>query len=138
MTQCQVEFLREESPGMYTHRCRVCGRELTRRYRDPGMYHLQCRDGTQPKPRPPGVGAIIKRKIAKLQSWLPIRLSSGGCQRCDKYAAMLDRMGPQWCSDNIGEIVDVLQGRAKEEGFPFSRTVADRIVRAAVTEAEAA
>lgn len=86
------------------------------------------------KPVDDGVGTRLKR----LFSSLGIRESST-C-RCSEYARKLDTLGPRWCRENIGEIVEHLVGEANKRRWlrliPFKRLIARVLVLRVINDVE--
>lgn len=82
----------------------------------------------------PGVGTRLKEILGRLG----IR-ESKGC-RCREYARKLDTLGPQWCRENIGEIIDHLVAEANKRPWlrwmPFKRLIAKLIVLMTIRHVE--
>lgn len=55
---------------------------------------------------------------------------------CNAVAAQMDRMGPQWCRDNMAWILDHIKTNAEKRGLPYTRLVVEPIVRLAIRKAE--
>lgn len=55
---------------------------------------------------------------------------------CNKVAAQMDTMGPQWCRDNMDWILGEIQKNAEKRGLPFIKAVVEPIVLLAVRKAE--
>lgn len=58
-----------------------------------------------------------------------------GC-KCNQRAKYMDKMGPQWCRDNIETILDWLQEESSNRGMLFVRSAARLMVNRAITIAE--
>lgn len=91
----------------------------------------------KPKPRTPPKGtgteltAILGGKIGSA-----LLGKNAKCSRCILRAGYMDRMGTEWCSENISTIVDWLAESAAKKGFPFSNLLASRLVRYAIKRAK--
>ena len=57
-----------------------------------------------------------------------------GC-RCYARAAEMDRLGVEWCADNLGTICGWLQEEAEKRGLPFLELAARLLVRRAIANA---
>jgi len=57
-----------------------------------------------------------------------------GC-RCNKRALHMNRMGNDWCEQNIETIVEWLKEEAAARGLPFISTVGRMLVRKAISNA---
>ena len=90
----------------------------------------------KPKPSKPPSGtgteltAILGGKIGKAL------LGNQKCNRCMLRAGYMDRMGTDWCAENIPTIVDWLAESAAKKGFPFSNLLARRLVSYAIWRAK--
>jgi len=80
---------------------------------------------TQPLP-----GTELKNLLAKFGIHAT---SDCGCR---DMAARMDALGPDWCRQNIEQILDVMHVEAKKRHIPFVRAVAKRIVLIAIAKAE--
>jgi hypothetical protein len=60
--------------------------------------------------------------------------SSPNC-KCNLYAAHMNNMGTEWCSDNIDEIVSWLKEEATKRKLPFSKALAKQVVKLAIRRA---
>ena len=58
-----------------------------------------------------------------------------GC-KCNQRAKYMDKMGPQWCRENIEQILDWLQEESSNRGMLFVRSAARMMVKRAITTAE--
>lgn len=58
-----------------------------------------------------------------------------GC-KCNQRAKYMDKMGPQWCRDNIDTVLDWLQEESSNRGMLFVRSAARLMVNRAITTAE--
>lgn len=61
--------------------------------------------------QPPGPGTKLKQLISELGVF-----SVEGCG-CQSLASDMDRHGPQWCLENIGSIVDLIEQRINDRGL---------------------
>lgn len=73
-----------------------------------------------------GVGDHLKNILA---AWGFQKVS--GC-RCRKYAAKMNRRGPDWCEANIGTVVWWLRLSARKRKLPFLPPVARELIRRAI------
>lgn len=85
------------------------------------------KDGT--KSAVGGPGTELKAMLGKLGIY-----ATGSCS-CDRFAADMDRQGPEWCSANIETIVSWMAAEAKVRRLPFSHVAGVQIVRAAIWNA---
>ena len=58
-----------------------------------------------------------------------------GCG-CSGVAGKMNQRGPQWCRDNIDDILNHLAAEAQKRKLPFSAWVAKRLVILAIRRAE--
>ena len=82
-------------------------------------------------PRAPGDGPGARLKA--LLGRLGIRPASH-CH-CNARAMEMDRMGPDWCEQNIEEIVAWLREEATARRWPFPASAARLLVRLAIAQA---
>ena len=73
-----------------------------------------------------GPGTHLKAMLAR------IGIKAGKHCSCSKRAAYMDRMGPQWCEENIELIVGWLADEARKRRLPFLRPVGRMLVRRAI------
>ncbi len=115
--------------------CAVCrhGRWPAWEPCEPGSRPLAALQAASPpaaSPRPPdGPGT----RLTALLSRLGLR-AAVGC-RCKSRAAEMDRLGPDWCEQNIDEIVAWLREEAKARRLPFLAPAARLLVRVAIAQA---
>jgi hypothetical protein len=83
-------------------------------------------------PKGCGVGTEIKKSLKLIGIE-----ASAGCA-CNALAIKYDAEGPQWCRDNIEEILDNLkeQADARQMGFAFVRPVVRLMVMRCIRQAE--
>lgn len=82
---------------------------------------------TEPSVHGPGTELKKLLKLAGYQA----------CAKCGRMAARMDRNGPQWCRDNMGEILDHLRAQAKKKGVKwYTDFTAKRLIRLAIYLAE--
>lgn len=55
---------------------------------------------------------------------------------CNAVAERMDRMGPQWCRENMEWILGEVQKNAEKRGLPFIKAVVEPIVLLAIRKAE--
>jgi len=79
-----------------------------------------------------GAGQQLKKQLKRLGFE-----ATEGCS-CNLKAAEMDAKGPQWCRDNIEELLDWLkkEADARNRGFLFIRPVVKRVLLHAIREAE--
>jgi len=77
-----------------------------------------------------GPGTELKKLLALVGI-----TSVPGCQ-CNSRAKKMDRMGCQWCTENIETIVDWLQEEAYKRHLPFVRMAAKLLVKRAIRNAD--
>jgi len=51
---------------------------------------------------------------------------------CDDMAAKMDGLGPKWCRNHAGEILDTMRAAAQRRGLPFSELGAGMLLRVAI------
>lgn len=73
-----------------------------------------------------GPGTELKKLLARFGI-----TDQTGCQ-CRRMAAKMNRLGPQWCRDNLAEIVAVMEAEAKRRKLPFSAFIAKRLALVAI------
>lgn len=83
-----------------------------------------------PNKRPPGPGTQLKAMLALFGIHATERCA------CRRMAAKMDREGPQWCREHIGEIVDVMRTESNRRHLLFMETAAKLIIRRAIRQAE--
>lgn len=79
-----------------------------------------------------GPGTELKKLFARIGI-----VDAPGCQ-CNSRAAQMDKMGPDWCENNLEEIVGWLREEAERQTVPFVGWVARKVVRMAIANARAA
>ncbi len=94
-----------------------------------GVKQSEAAKQSQPKVRS-GVGTELKAILAKAGFF-----GLDGCQ-CEARASDMDRLGTEWCSENIQTIAGWLEESAKARGIPFVRTAAWLLVWAAIAAAK--
>lgn len=102
--------------------CSRCGKPVKRIKKS---YYRNCA-----LPEPAGTaGTHLKRLL------FAIGIStSSGC-KCSSRATHMDRMGNDWCEQNIETIVEWLKEEAAARGLPFISTVGRMLVRKAISNA---
>ena len=78
-----------------------------------------------------GPGTHLKNMLA----WFNIKAKEKGCG-CKSLQKKMDKNGPQWCRDNMEEILDHLAKEAKKRNLPFVRLAAGKLVEIAIRKAE--
>jgi hypothetical protein len=78
-----------------------------------------------------GAGTHLK---AFFKKWFG-QVASPNCS-CNAVAAQMDRLGPQWCRDNMEWILGEIQKNAEKRGLPYIRAVVEPIVMLAIRKAE--
>lgn len=73
-----------------------------------------------------GPGTELKKLLALM------RIHSSPTCGCNRMAAEMNRLGPEWCLANIDKIVAVMEQEAKNRKLPFLPMVARALVRMAV------
>lgn len=82
--------------------------------------------------RPAGPGTELKNLLSM------VRIAVAPNCSCTAYAAQMDAWGPDGCLERLPEIVAHLEAQAKGRGLPFSRLVAEKLVRVAIWRARKA
>lgn len=77
----------------------------------------------------PGAGTHLKRLLAKLGI-----TETAGCG-CKNHAATMDRMGADWCEENLDTIVGWLREAAEKQGRLFLEWPARQLVKIAIRRA---
>ena len=77
-----------------------------------------------------GPGSELK-KLLKL-----IGITATPNCKCNQRAKHMDKMGCEWCKENIESICDWMQEEATARGMLFVRSAARMMVRRAITTAE--
>ena len=77
-----------------------------------------------------GVGSCLQSMLR----WFGI--SPEGCQ-CKHHAHIMDTKGPEWCQDNIGEVLLWLESSAKESNIVWRPRQAHLLVQAAIWRVQA-
>lgn len=80
-----------------------------------------------------GPGTELKLLLAGFPFYIK---TSPGCA-CNKRAKYMDKMGAEWCSNNMGQIVSWLKEEHARQKLkvPFSSLVAHRLVKLAIQRA---
>jgi len=102
--------------------CSRCGKPVKRAGKS---YYRNCA-----LPKPAGSSGT---QLKKLLSSIGISVVSG-C-KCASRATHMDRMGNDWCEQNIETIVEWLKEEASARGLPFISTVGRMLVRRAISNA---
>jgi hypothetical protein len=76
-----------------------------------------------------GAGHFLSRSL----SWFGLR-GSKNC-KCRARARLMDERGPDWCEENIPEVLGWLREAAEERGLPFVEAIATLFVRRAIAKA---
>jgi hypothetical protein len=76
-----------------------------------------------------GVGSILKSLLKKIGI-----TATPNCS-CNRRAAEMDKLGPQWCRDNMDKIVAWLKEEAARRGLPFIEAAARQLVKLAIWRA---
>lgn len=82
-----------------------------------------------PLPPSAGPGTELKRLLSRLGIQ-----AAGNCQ-CNARAAEMDRRGPDWCEQNIEEVVAWLGEEAGARRLPFVAPAARFLIRRAIAQA---
>ena len=77
-----------------------------------------------------GAGTELKALLASVGI-----TAKPGC-KCNRRAAEMDRLGVDWCRQNIETIVDWLQEEAYSRHLPFIRAAARLLVKRAIAKAD--
>lgn len=72
-----------------------------------------------------GAGTELKKLLA------PFFKTTATCG-CNKMASEMDRLGPDWCIENIDMIVRVMASEAKNRNLPFIPLAAKAMIRISV------
>ena len=87
---------------------------------------IEFNDATLPRrSQSAGVGRRFAKILRKLRY-------GEGCQGCAKLARKMDAWGPVGCQEHEADILDELEGRAKDEGLFWSRMGARMALRLAI------
>ena len=113
--RCQFEM----RCGPSCHRCTQCWQEIVT---NTLPIHAICRGHR-------GAGYFLSRYL----SWFGLR-GSENC-KCRVRARLMDQRGPDWCEENITEVLDWLREAAEEKGLPFVATAARILVARAIDAA---
>ena len=108
--------------GPSCYRCTRCWREVVT---DTLPIYATCRGYR-------GVGHFLSRSL----SWFGLR-GSENC-KCRARARLMDQRGPDWCEENLPEVLGWLREAAEERGLPFVEAVATLFVRRAIAKARRA
>jgi hypothetical protein len=57
---------------------------------------------------------------------------------CNAKANEMDHKGPEWCEENIEQIVDWMKAESENRGLPFLRIAGRKLVRMAIKRASGA
>jgi hypothetical protein len=82
------------------------------------------------EPEASGVGEELARILVALMI-----KHTAGC-KCEERAKTMDEMGPAWCRENRGLILDWMQEEAGRRGLPFLRLAADFVLERAILRVE--
>jgi len=118
MARCQFT----SSCGPSCYRCTRCWREIVT---DTLPIYATCRGYR-------GAGHFLSRSL----SWFGLR-GSENC-KCRVRARLMDERGPDWCEENLPEVIGWLREAAEERGLPFVEAVATLFVRRAIAKARRA
>lgn len=125
--------------AMWCHRARVSVEELEARF-PPTQVQAAVRprrDRRQQPPVPEKTSAGLPgTKLKTMMEQMGVR-EAPGCS-CKKMARKMDDRGPDWCEENIEEIVDSLETEARRRpviGILFVRAVARTFVKRAIKQA---
>lgn len=77
-----------------------------------------------------GVGTQLKKILAK------IGIKTTATCSCNKYAAIMDKNGIEWCENNIDTILSWLEDEAKKRHMPFIKYAAQLVVKRAISNAK--
>jgi hypothetical protein len=77
-----------------------------------------------------GVGSTLKSLLKKIGI-----TATPNCS-CNRRAAEMDKLGPQWCRDNIDAIVGWLKEEAVKRNLPFVEFAAKKLVQLAICKYE--
>lgn len=76
-----------------------------------------------------GAGTELKKLLSKIGI-----TSSPNC-KCNMYAAFMNNMGTEWCTDNIDTIISWLAEEARKRHLPFVRVVVKQVIKMAIKRA---
>lgn len=99
-----------------------------------GLHDATQLDAAAPASRGPG------SELRKMLGSIGIHPRGEKC-RCNEHSREMDRLGAEWCEENLESIIDWLEGEAKSRplmGFLFSRYLARKVVLEAIERARAA
>jgi hypothetical protein len=101
---------------------------------DHAAYPRTPRPGFEPKPEEPlpetkGPGTEMKKLLAKIGI-----TSSPDCQ-CNARARYMDEQGPEWCEQNMAEILGWLREEAEKRKLPFVDFAGRLLVKKAIANA---
>lgn len=86
----------------------------------------------RPKPRPPsGAGTELEHLLA----YFFIK-ERGNC-KCGQRALTMDKLGTQWCRENIDLITGWLADEASRRKIPYTKALIKTVVNTAISRAEA-
>lgn len=78
------------------------------------------------QPTPDGPGTELKKLLAKVGIH-----ATPNC-KCTKHMKVMNTKGPEWCEENIEDILDWLKEETNRRNLPFVRSIARRIVKYAI------
>ncbi len=107
--------------GQSCYRCSICWQEVIT---DTLPIYATCRGYR-------GAGHFLSRSL----SWFGLR-GSKNC-KCRARARLMDHRGPDWCQENVPEVLGWLREAAEERGLLFIELIAVRLVRNAILSAKA-
>ena len=76
-----------------------------------------------------GAGHFLSRSL----SWFGLK-GDRNC-KCRVRARLMDERGPDWCEENLPEILGWLREAAEERGLPYIDIIASRLIRNAIAAA---
>jgi hypothetical protein len=106
-------------------------KEIAERFARAGFVVPATASGAIPAPPPAtsGPGTELKNLLSL------VRIAVAPNCSCNAYAAQMDVWGPDGCLERLPEIVAHLEAQARGRGLPFSRIVAEKLVRIAIGRA---
>lgn len=86
-------------------------------------------DVPEPPPETKGPGTEMKKLLAKIGI-----TSTPDCQ-CNARARYMDEQGPEWCEQNMDEIIGWLREEAEKRKLPFANFAGRLLVKKAIANA---
>jgi len=126
-------FKRESDAGKYTSAAYQRPYDASRDSTD-DLSRIREQNTPQQPTEAPVETQGVGRELKRLLSLIGITVTPG-C-RCNKHAAKMNRLGPQWCRDNQKEIIGWMKEESRRRKRPFSKTAAKAILKLAIRRHE--